>query len=239
MRRSMKSIEKRENVLAYMFLLPWIIGFVVFTLIPFCATAYLSLTSVESTIEGYKITFIGMENYITAFFKNGEFLPAVIDFLGMIIPYTFVVVVVSFIIALLLNQIEWGKGVLRMIYFLPVIIMSGPVMYQILDSGTQIRGTANPYESLFIIQMIASYSPSVSAFLIEVFEELSIILWFTGIPIVLFINGIQKVSPSIYEAAKIDSATSWQILWKITIPMLKPIMLVSEVSPCGEASSRW
>ena len=60
----------------------------------------------------------------------------------------------------------------------------------------------------------------------DIFEQLSTILWFTGIPIVLFINGLQKINPSLYEAAKIDSANSWQILWKITLPIIRPIALV-------------
>ena len=77
--------------------------------------------------------------------------------------------------------------------------------------------------------MIQSYSPGLANALAEIFNQLSIILWFTGIPIVLFINGLQKISTSIYEAAKIDSANAWQIMWKITIPMLKSVGLIITV----------
>ena len=77
--------------------------------------------------------------------------------------------------------------------------------------------------------MIDSYSPALGNALAGVFDQLSIILWFTGIPIVLFINGLQKINPSVYEAAKIDSANAWQIMWKITIPMLKQIGLIITV----------
>ncbi len=227
----MKSIEKRHNKAGYLFMLPWIIGFLVFTLVPFILTAYFSFTSIETTIAGYEITFIGFENYITAFFRNAEFLKALLDFITMVIPYTFVVIVVSFLLALLLNTLVKGKGILRMIYFLPVIIMSGPVMYQILDSGNQVEALmmANAYSDVFILKIIESYSPMVADFLVDIFEQLTVILWFTGIPIVLMINGLQKINPSIFEAARIDSANSWQILWKITIPIIKPIMLVSTI----------
>lgn len=207
---------------------PWILGFLVFTLFPFVATIYLSFTDVKSTILGFEISFVGLENYFTAFFKNTEFVPALLAFLAMIIPYTFVIVIVSFILAYLLNKIIKGKGIFRTIYFLPVIIMSGPVMYQILDSdapGGMVE-TFREYSSLFVMQMIASYSQQFANLLIDVFEQLSIILWFTGIPIVLFINGLQKINASLYEAAKIDSANSWQIMWKITIPIIKPIALM-------------
>ncbi|HCR39340.1 MAG TPA: sugar ABC transporter permease, partial [Lachnospiraceae bacterium] len=104
---------------------PWIIGFVIFTAIPFVATIYLSFTEVRQTVLGFKITFIGLDNYIMAFFENVEFVPAMLSFLGMIIPYTFVILILSFILAYLLNKITFLKGFLRTIYFLPVIIMSG------------------------------------------------------------------------------------------------------------------
>ena len=160
----------------------------------------------------------------------------------MIIPYTFIVVVLSFIIAYLLNKIKVGKGVLRTIYFLPVIIMSGPVMTQIMEvqgaagqaaaqaaTSAAAPETTNAYLNIFIMQIIDSYSPALGNALAGVFDQLSIILWFTGIPIVLFINGLQKINPSVYEAAKIDSANAWQIMWKITIPMLKQIGLIITV----------
>lgn len=234
-KKTKKSKKRKEgsDKIAYMFLMPWFVGFMVFTFVPFCYTAYLSLTQVNSTIQGYEITFIGLENYFTAFFKSTEFLPALLEFIGMIVPYTFVVIVVSFIIAVLLNTIEKGKSTLRMIYFLPVIIMSGPVMYQILDSGgtpeaVQVATTTGLIDS-FILQMIFSFSPDLAIFLSDLSTELSVILWFTGIPIVLFINGLQKINPSIYEAARIDAANSWQILFKITIPIIKPIVLVAAI----------
>ena len=85
---------------------------------------------------------------------------------------------------------------------------------------------ANAYSNIFIMQIIDSYSPALASALAGIFDQLSIILWFTGIPIVLFINGLQKINTSIYEAARIDSANAWQIMWKITIPMLKQIGLI-------------
>lgn len=209
-------------------MLPWIVGFVIFTAIPFVATIYLSFTEVRQTVLGFKITFIGLDNYIMAFFENVEFVPAMLSFLGMIIPYTFVILILSFILAYLLNKITFLKGFLRTIYFLPVIIMSGPVMYQLIDSSSEASriDTYLKFSDIFIVQMVASYSRKFALLLIGIFDQLSIILWFTGIPIILFINGLQKINPNLYEAAQIDSANSWQILWKITIPIIKPLALV-------------
>lgn len=222
--------QRRQNRLGYLFMAPWIIGFLVFTLFPFAATVYLSFNNVVSTIAGWEITFVGLENYITAFFRNTEFVPAVLEFLAMIIPYTFVVVIVSFIIAYLLNKLVKLRGFFRTIYFLPVIIMSGPVMSQILDAQVpEQMENVSRYDGLFVLNMIESYSKPFANLLTGVLDELSIILWFTGIPIVLFINGLQKINPSLFEAAKIDSANNWQILWKIIIPIIKPIALVCTI----------
>ena len=209
-------------------MLPWIIGFIFFTAIPFIATICLSFTEVRQTVLGFQIKFIGLDNYIMAFFENVEFIPAIIQFLMMIIPYTFVIVIVSFILSYLLNHITFLRGTLRTIYFLPVIIMSGPVMYQLIDSSS--KGTESQefrkFTDIFLVHMIANYSSGLARLLVGIFMELSIILWFTGIPIILFINGLQKINPSLYEAAQIDSANAWQILWKITMPIIKPIALV-------------
>ena len=237
-KRKLKTYQQRQDRNGYAFMAPWIIGFLAFTAFPFIMTIYLSFTNVKQTILGYDIKWVGLANYNTAFFKNESFLPALLSYLQMIIPYTFIVVVLSFIIAYLLCKINVGKSILRTIYFLPVIIMSGPVMTQILnvqDAGATASAAAdaavqtNAFSDIFIMQIIQSYSPAFANGLASVFDHLSIILWFTGIPIVLFINGLQKINPSIYEAAKIDSANAWQIMWKTTIPMLKSIGLIITV----------
>lgn len=231
--RRTPSYEKRQNRLGYGFMLPWIIGFVVFTLIPFAATIVLSFCNVSTNVTGYDITFAGWSNYYTAFFRNTEFVPALGAFIAMVVPYTFVIIIVSFFMAYLLNKIQVGKGLMRTIYFLPVIIMSGPVMSQILDQADEAvqmaQGMNSGYEGVFILEMIRSYSPRIAGFMGDVFDQLTMILWFTGIPIVLFVSGLQRINGSLYEAAKIDMANEWQILWKITIPMIKPTALVATI----------
>ncbi len=221
-----KSFQKRQDKYGYLFMAPWILGFLVFTFIPFVMTAYLSLTDVRQDIRGFNITFVGIKNYREAFLVNTEFTPALVAFLGMIIPYTLVIIIMAFILAVMLNSIRKGKSLFRTIYFLPVVVLSGPVMYQLMNLQPAVEGQINPLYYTFVIRMIYSYSEPLADAMVSLFDNLSIILWFTGIPIVLFINGLQKINPSLYEAARIDSATSWQILWKITIPIIRPTALV-------------
>lgn len=232
-RRSI-SFSQRQNLSGYFFMSPWIIGFVIFSFLPFIITIVLSFCNVESAVLGYKITFTGLDNYYTAFFRNTEFVPALLGFLGMVIPYTFIIIVVSFILAYLLNKIKVGKTVLRIIYFLPVIILSGPVMSQILDSADETIMMAqgaqgSMYDGVFVLDIIQSYSPQIASFLEDIFDQLSMILWFTGIPIVLFISAFQRINASLFEAANMDGANEWQILWKIIVPMIKPTALVASI----------
>ena len=232
--RGRMNFEQRQTLSGYLFMTPWILGFLLFSLLPFIATIILSFCNVSSTIAGFEISFTGLDNYYTAFFRNTEFVPALLSFLGMVIPYTFIIIVVSFILAYLLNKIKIGKTALRIIYFLPIIIMSGPVMSQILDSADEAVMMAqgaggSVYESVFVLQIIYSYSPRLAIFLEDIFDQLSMILWFTGIPIVLFISALQRINPSLYEASKIDGANEWQILWKIVVPLVKPTALVASI----------
>uniref|UniRef100_UPI003FF11B6A carbohydrate ABC transporter permease n=1 Tax=Roseburia sp. TaxID=2049040 RepID=UPI003FF11B6A len=224
-----KSFQKRQDKCGYLFMLPWIVGFIIFTMIPFVMTIYLSFTEVKQDIRGFNISFVGISNYKQAFFVNTDFTPALVSFLGMIIPYTLVIVIMAFILAMMLNSIVRGKSLFRTIYFLPVVVLSGPVMYQLMNLEPEVEGQVNQLYHSFLIRMIESYSPMAADAMVSLFDNLSIILWFAGIPIVLFINGLQKINPSLYEAAKIDSATNWQILWKITMPIIRPTALIVTV----------
>ena len=102
----LKAIQRsgHQNKQAYLFLLPWLIGFIVFTVGPFFLTIYLSFFSVEKTGLGWVTTFIGMENYIETLFRDPDFLPALIDFVILEFTYVPAVVIISFIIGILLNR---------------------------------------------------------------------------------------------------------------------------------------
>lgn len=227
-KEKMRTYQQRQNRQGFLFMLPWLIGFAIFTAVPFVGTIFLSFNIVRQTVTGFQFDWVGLGNYFMAFFENTEFVPALLGYLAMIVPYTFVIVVLSFVLAYLLNSISFLRGFFRTIFFLPVIIMSGPVMYQLIDNSAktdQMEGIRQ-FQDIFIVQMIQTYSSDLAGLLIGVLEQLSIIIWFTGIPIILYINGLQKINPIIYEAAQIESANAWQILWKITIPIIKPIVLI-------------
>ena len=222
--KTRSSVEvRRQNRLGYAFLSVWLVGFLIFTAYPLFYTVYLSFNDVALTVHGWEISFVGIENYITALLRNQHFTAAIASYLMMAVLYVPVIVVVSFILALFLNQEIKGRALFRTIYFLPVIVLSGSVMFQLMDvGGTHLSGV----ENLFIYTMIANFSPEIATVIERLFSNFSIILWFTGIPIVLYINGLQKINRQLFEAAQIDGATAWQILWKITLPIVRPVGLI-------------
>lgn len=221
-----KGNKLRHNILGYLFLLPWLAGFLVFTAYPFINTIYLSFFNVTQNVMGVQTEFVGAGNYDIAFFRNADYLPALIDFVLMEITYTPTIIVIALILALLLNRSIKFRAAFRALFFLPVIVMSGPVMQQLMTSGS----TADvDIGNMTLYRIVSSYSRPLAGALEFLFANYSMVLWFTGIPIVLFINGLQKINTSVIEAATIDSATPWQILWKITIPILRPIILLSSI----------
>jgi ABC-type sugar transport system permease subunit len=215
-----------QNLQAYLFLAPWLFGFILFTVYPFFRTIYLSFHDVTSTGLGWETEFVGMGNYIVALFENTYFVPALLEFIVLEVTYVPTIIIISFILGILLNRDLKFRAGFRTIFFLPVIVLSGSVMDQLMGSGST---TLSDFSENIIFQMLNNYSPFMAEIMLALFQNFTMVLWFTGIPVILFINGLQKINVQLYEAARIDGATQWQILWKITIPIIKPTMLISAI----------
>lgn len=221
-----KTLLQQHNMTGYLFLTPWLIGFLVFTAGSLLYTIFLSFNDVMLSVRGWETTFTGLNNYAVALLRNTQFVPALISFTIYEVTYAPTIVIVAFILALMLNSNIKFRAAFRTIYFMPVIVLSGPVMYHLMDSGS----TASiGIEKIMIFKLVANYSGPLAKALLFLFSNFSMVLWFTGIPIVLFINGLQKINRSIIEAAQIDSANPWQILWTIIIPIIKPIAMIITV----------
>lgn len=221
----LKAIQRtnHRNKQAYSFLAPWLIGFIIFTVGPFFFTIFLSFNDVQLTGLGWEYTAIQFDNYVTAFFGNINFVPALLSFITLEITYVPAIIIFSFILGTLLNREIKFRGGFRTIFFLPVIVLSGSVMDQLMNNNAT---TLDDFSENIIFTMLMNYSPFFADIMLGLFQNFTMVLWFTGIPIILFINGLQKINQQLFEAAKIDGATSWQILWKITIPIIKPTALV-------------
>jgi len=174
--------------------------------------------------------YVWIENYNTAFFTNAHFNGYMLDFLIMQAAYVPVITVIAFILALLLNRNIKGRSIFRAIFFLPVIVMSGPVMGHLADAGANPLLEEEVVAAMTWMNNIAAHMhPWFSYSLSFIYDNFTTVLWFTGIPVILFLSALQKIDNGVLEAARIDAATDWQILWLITIPILKPIILVAVI----------
>ncbi len=221
------SRKLRESFFGYLFIFIWIIGFLVFTFYPMLYSLYLSFYEAYFSLEdGVTTTFIGFANYLNVI-RNNELLPLFITYVGKMLISVPLIVVFSIMIAVLINTPIKFKGVWRTIFFLPVIISTGPVIAELSNQdATSLPSLA---ESSLIIYIQQNMGAWIADPLELILTSLLLILWYAGIPILIFLAGLQKIDRSIYEAAAIDGASAWDSFWKITLPSIKPLITVAVI----------
>jgi len=227
MAKKKATMSHRHNVIAYTLLTPWLIGSLVFVVYPIFSIIYMTFNNVYNDSLGWNYDYLGFNNYIYAF-TNPAFYQAAFEFVITISTYLPVIIISSLLIARLLITDIKGKSFFRVVFFIPVLLLSNNIMNMFADVTASSSLITESGEN-FIISMVNSYSPFLSEVLVNIFSDLISILWFTGIPIILFINALQRIDVSIYEAAKVDGATPWQTLWKVTLPNMKSTAIVVSV----------
>ena len=222
------SHKMRQTLYGYAFISIWLIGFIILTLIPLVRSLIFSLSDVSITgAEGIQTFPVGFANFINILTTDVNFIDELIGFVSEMVLYVPIILIVSMLIAMMLNQNIKLRGLFRAIFFLPVIIVSGPVINELLNQGA---GTVPLIEQYGMLETISNQLPPFLADpVISLLSEMIMILWFSGVQIVLFLAGLQKLPTEVYEAAKVDGATPWETFWKITLPSLKNIMLVAAI----------
>ncbi len=218
-------LAKREAIAGLLFVLPWIIGACIFLFYPLANSFWYSLNNIRITPKGMKFSYIGIGNFTQILTADVDFLPQLISYISSTIISVPIIVVFALIIAMMLNQNIKGKGFFRLIFFLPVIIVSGPILGTLQSQGA---GTISAIDMQAITTAIGNVLPSSLAEPIsEVFSNMITILWYSGVQILIFLSGLQKIDRSIYEAAKIDGGSGWECFWKITLPTIKPLVMLN------------
>lgn len=219
------SQEKRKALTGWAFISPWVIGFAVFTLFPIVFSLILSLSDVIYSANGVQMDFVGFKNFQNAFSKNMQCLEAIVTFLKDSAFMVFIINVFAVLFAVLLNTDIKCRGLFRTLFFLPVVIVSGPVMTQLIEN--EIITMPNLGE-LSIIRVIGNtFGLSIQELIVKSFGDLIEMFWFSGVQLIVYLSMIQKMDKSMYEAAEIDGASPWESFWKITLPALKPVILIN------------
>lgn len=237
MKRFRLSLKQRDNVIGLLFILPFIIGFFLFILTPVIQSIVLSINDVQVTKSGFETSYIGFKNYSYATRVNTEFVRQLVEILGLMLLNVFWIIVFSFFAALLLNQKFRGRLLFRVIFFLPVVMAAGVIIqlemedYMMGVIGDQVQQTYSfiSYTSLSNFLMQLQISEGFVDSIVSAVENIPAIVNAAGIQILIFLAGLQSITPSLYEAAQVEGATAWENFWLITFPMVSPLIMTNMV----------
>ena len=219
------SMRDRDALKGLFFIAPFLIGVALFFAYPLFTSIRLSFSRIDNII-GFQLSFSGIENFTRAFLIDTNFIPMFITAVRDTLVQFPLRVLIALIIAVMLNKSMGGRGFFRIAIFLPFLLGTGEVMRQLLNQGVEhqvlnIRdGTIIPYNVLFY------FGNTVVDVVQNILGMLVTVLWGSGVQVLLFLSGLQGISPALYESAKIDGATEWEMFWKITIPMISPMLLL-------------
>ncbi len=232
--------QTTQKINGYIFLLPWIIGFLLFFLIPMVNTIIYSFNEVGvKETGGMEMTWTGISNYIALFntevsTQNQQFARVFSTENSNIILNTPLIVVFSLFSALLVNANYKGRDIVRVIFFLPIVLGLSIVTTLVATTGGDMTGVTAvaTEESGFVMRLLTSYTflpKEVISFVIGVVSDISSIISKAGVQTLLYLAALQSINPSLYEVAKIEGATTYEVFWKVTFPMVSSITLFNFV----------
>ena len=232
--------ERRKALYGLGFISVWAIGSIYFFIMPLVKSLIYSFYDTKVGPGGLQLSNFGLHNYIDAFRHDQDFSQALVNMLKDTALKTPLILIFSIFIAVILNQKFKGRTFARSVFFLPVIIATGPVINIIngnMDTGGY-AGGAEQFSTMFetnLVDQLLNYlgimdiSDSLTEMINSLTTEIFNLVWSSGIQILLFISALQTIPTSAKEAAQMEGATAWEYFWKITIPYISPMILTSLV----------
>ncbi len=233
MKRRNQGITKLKSRYGLLFVTPWLIGFVLFFAMPAIQSILYSFSDVQLTGEGLQISLVGLKHYRYALLENPNYVTNMWSSVGTILYSLPFILLISLVLALILNQKFRGRLFFRALFFLPVIISTGIVLnLMFLTTGSDMTGasaseslTGNMFSVADVISVL-NLPAVISDYVEQVINSIFDLIWSSGIQIVLFIAGLQAIPASLYEASRVEGATKWEEFWFITFPMLSQVTLL-------------
>ena len=228
--------ERRKALVGFGFTVPFVIGFLALYFWPLIQSFYYSLNDLTITTSGFTSFFIGLDNYQKALFSDADFVRIFVSTFKDLAYQVPTILVFSLMMALVLNQKFHGRLIVRAVFFLPVIIASG-VVIEILngDVMSQLLMSGEKSSSMFQVNALTDMmrnmglGESVVELITTTTNSIFELSWRSGVQILLFIAALQTVPEQLYEAADMDGCTAWERFWKITFPLLTPMLMVNLV----------
>lgn len=233
------SYSKKKSLCGYGFISIWLIGTIVFFIIPLVKSLLYSFS--EVTVESGKTVteWVGMDKYIKVLTEDGKYTEYLGDMLFETLWKTPLIIIFSMFIAVILNQKFRGRTLARAIFFLPVIIVTGPV-YKIITNDMKTSGNndMSNFSTMMSTDLIGELLEFLGIYGISdktvdiistVADNIFGIVWNSGIQILIFLASLQNIPRSAREVAEIEGATSWEYFWRVTFPYISPFILVNTV----------
>lgn len=237
------SLTSKKAIAGYCFITPFLLGLLFFFLYPLMQSIVFSFNRLEVSSDGYQLIQVGLENYHRAFFIHPKFRRILVESITQMLTDVPLIIIFSFFAANLLNQKFRGRALARGIFFLPVILTSGIIiamensdlMINMMRSSFQQEaqsGTAGEMlRSLELRNLLyqTRIDPRFINYITGAIDRIYQIVIASGVQILIFLAGLQSIPPSLFEASNIEGATGWENFWKITFPMVSPLILVCTV----------
>jgi ABC-type sugar transport system permease subunit len=218
------TLRQRHALTGYFFVALWLVGFSTFLMVPLIRNGIWSLTDKDLQNVSEPLNFIGLDNYVEAFTIDIEFVPYLLETFRNLLVDVPIILAFSLVVALLALQDVPGSLLFRAIFFLPVVVGSAAVIGRLFDmSGGQLVLFRGVGAQQFLQIYLGDNLPAFMQFL----NRSIFVLWRSGVQILIFLAGLKSIDPALYEAAEVDGASAWGRFWKVTLPMLSPVMLVN------------
>lgn len=235
-KNKLAGLQRRKAISGYLFILPFLAGFLIFMAKPFFQSLYMSFCDVQLGAGVFNPVWMGIDNYKQAFLVDPEFNRLLVEEISRMCVYSLAIMVFSFFVALILNQKFKGRALVRAVFFLPVILSSGVILG--LETNNALMAnlaatiestTQNISVTVALENILKTAGVGTRAFekVFEVIDNIYDVAIASGIQIIIYLSGLQTISDSMYEAADIEGCTKWESLWKITFPMISSLFLVN------------
>jgi len=233
------SLTQKRGLVGFAFVLPWLIGFVFLFATPLIQSVNFSLNELKVAPGGYELTFIGLQNFKEALLVDANFNRILTESVTQMLYNVPMILFFSLFSAVLLNQKFRGRALARAVFFLPVILASGAILSAETAGLISMTGSSqvaeelsemqNGFDTLSLIFLLdnAGFPEWFINYIVDGIMRIYQIIRSSGVQILIFLAALQSVPPAMYEVAKMEGATPYESFWKITFPMVSPLILTN------------
>lgn len=226
--------EKKKGLTGLLIAMPWVTGFIFFFLVPIITSIRFSFSEIVINDFGTEFKYQGLSNFKYLFLQDPTFLVEMIKAALLVFKDLFLVIAFSLFLALILSQEFHGRLFARAIFFLPVIVASGVVLGIINgdEFSQELMSGQSSQMQLDLLQNIlinTGLSEDTISTVVETVGNIFNITWRCGIQVLIFLSGIKSIPVSVKEAASVEGATAWEFFWKITFPMILPMVQLNMI----------